>query len=142
MRKTFALTLVFCLMLTVTSFASDIDLTSMSDENLLELKTKVDTEITNRGLDDGFELPEGVYKIGTDIKAGSYVFYNLNDSEDRTSYIHWYNTEDDFNSYKDAGFEGIYTDSVYRVSLNDGMILQVKVQPVGIKEAETIPFAP
>lgn len=155
MKKLFCLSLVFCLMFAISAFASDIDLSSMSDEELLELKTNVDTEVSNRNLDGGFELPIGVYKIGTDIKAGSYVFYDLENLEDpvdkiygieipvsRIAYIEWYESEDDFANHENRDIEGIRPESPYRLSLDDNMVLEVTVKPVGIKEAESIPFAP
>lgn len=155
MKKLFCLSLVFCLMFNAAVFAGEIDLSSMSDEDLLELKTNVDTEVSNRNLDAGFELPIGVYKIGTDIKAGSYVFYDLENLEDpvdkiygieipvsRIAYIEWYESEDDFANHENGDIEGIRPESPYRLSLDDDMILEVSVKPVGIKEAETIPFAP
>ena len=155
MKKLLCLSLVFCLMFNAAAFAGEIDLSSMSDEDLLELKKNVDTEVSNRNLNTGFELPIGVYKIGTDIKAGSYVFYDLENLEDpvdkvygieipvsRIAYIEWYESEDDFANHENGDIEGIRPESPYRLSLDDNMILEVSVKPVGIKEAEVIPFAP
>lgn len=59
-----------CLLAATPVMASDIDLTSMSTEDLVALKDSINTEIANRGGDN--VIGEGVYIVGTDIKAGSF----------------------------------------------------------------------
>lgn len=51
--------------------SGDIDLTTMSLEELKELQTELTKEIINKG---GYEVfPAGAYVAGTDIEAGSYT---------------------------------------------------------------------
>lgn len=59
-----------CLLITTPVMASDIDLTSMSTEDLVALKDSINTEIANRGGDN--VIGEGTYTVGTDIKSGNF----------------------------------------------------------------------
>ena len=48
----------------------DIDLASMSTEDLVSLRDSINAEIANKGGDN--IIGEGVYTIGVDIKAGNF----------------------------------------------------------------------
>lgn len=59
-----------CLLVATPVMASDIDLASMSTEDLVALKDSINEEIVNRGGDN--IIGEGTYVVGTDIKAGNF----------------------------------------------------------------------
>lgn len=68
---------VLCLivaLLLAGSFAlsETIDLSSMTDDELLTLKVLLDQTISDRGLIKEFKISSGLYIGGTDIKPGSY----------------------------------------------------------------------
>lgn len=52
--------------------AEGIDISSLSDDDLLALNESVDAEIVDRGLRELSVLPAGVYVAGEDIEEGSY----------------------------------------------------------------------
>ena len=79
MRK---LVLVLLLVLTVfcnMAYAEDIDLTSMSLEELVELHKTIDAEIDARiGCEESL-IPSGMYVAGKSINSGSYVISGNDD---------------------------------------------------------------
>ena len=56
------------------AFASAVDLSGMTDDELLELQEALSTEIVSRGIRMTAELPKGKYIVGRDIPAGAYIF--------------------------------------------------------------------
>lgn len=86
MRK-FVVLLLTIMLFAVPVLASDtIDLKSMSDKDLLKLQENVQTEIKDRGIDRGSEIPIGKYMAGIDIKTGRYVIEGTNDTPAVTVY--------------------------------------------------------
>ena len=70
------LVLFLALVMVVTpAFAAELDLTSMSVEELYSLRSKISTELNARLIPDSSTLFGGVYVVGKDIKAGKYAFY-------------------------------------------------------------------
>ena len=59
------------LLMTCPAIASDIDLSSMSDEDLKALKMEVDLELYSRENAETITLYKGVYVVGSDIEPGS-----------------------------------------------------------------------
>ena len=52
-------------------------LDGMSLEDLMVLRTEVDSRLAQEGLYDSNAIPEGAYVVGTDIKAGTYIVKGL-----------------------------------------------------------------
>lgn len=69
-------------------------MSELTDEELLLLKDKVETEIASRELSDLSVLPGGVYIVSEDIKSGSYKVIGKN----RQSRIYVF-TEDSYDAY-------------------------------------------
>ena len=86
MRKKSVLGIVcgLCLLAATPVRASDIDLASMSTEDLVALKDSINREIANRGGDN--VIGEGVYTVGTDIKAGNFKVTPMKGYDGRTSF--------------------------------------------------------
>ena len=63
--------LMGCLVLPVC--AEEIDLTTLTWEELLELKTAITLEQLTRDEWEEVEVPQGVYKVGEDIPAGKWT---------------------------------------------------------------------
>lgn len=73
----------------------DIDLESMTSEELLSLKEAVMSEINSR--DDLVEIiPQGAYVTGVDIKEGDYLLTTRNDE---IVYVGVFGSEDDYAQY-------------------------------------------
>lgn len=72
MRKFLAILLI-CLLLVVPAFAETVDLSSMSLEELIQLRDAAQNEISARIGSDPMTIASGKYIVGTDIKAGYYL---------------------------------------------------------------------
>lgn len=58
------------------SCAAALDLSSVSDDELMKLPAQISAEQIARGLVKSAEIRAGKYRIGKDIPAGSYVIKN------------------------------------------------------------------
>lgn len=72
MRKFLAI-LMLCLLLIVPAFAETFDLSSMSLDDLIQLRDAVRNELSARIGSDPMTIVSGKYIVGTDIKAGYYL---------------------------------------------------------------------
>lgn len=71
MKKLFALTLVILALLPVVAYA-DVDLSSMSYDELITLNGQLFKEIMSRPEFKEVTVPTGSYIVGSDIPAGTY----------------------------------------------------------------------
>lgn len=72
MKKIFALVLVLVISLSLPAFG-EIDLQTMTDEELTSLNQQIQTELFNRhAAGEGVQVPPGYYLVGEDIPAGRY----------------------------------------------------------------------
>lgn len=143
MKKLLKYTVLVIVILSVfvcSGLAENIDISSLSDDDLLGLKERVDDEITIRGLNDLSVLPSGIYVVGEDIKSGHYHLIGM----DRQTMVHVFSAEayevfvqngswekpeakPDVNFYIDPGDDGF-------VGLDNGQVLRV-IYPCYIEEA-------
>lgn len=72
MRKFLAI-LIVGLMCAIPAMAENVDISSMSLEELFQLKTSIQEEITARIGKNPMNIASGKYIVGTDIKAGYYI---------------------------------------------------------------------
>ena len=61
------------LCLSVTAWA-EVNLSEMSDDEILAFASQLDAEIVSRGLEKSATLPKGTYIAGQELPAGSYIF--------------------------------------------------------------------
>lgn len=66
--------LVACLLLIPVAVADTVDLSSMSNEEIVALLNDANEEIVRRGINKTAKLPQGAYIGGSDIPAGRYIF--------------------------------------------------------------------
>jgi ABC-type phosphate/phosphonate transport system substrate-binding protein len=71
MKRLFSLLLVFLICASVPAFA--IDMTSLSNDELIQLRSDLADEMLSRGMTASMKIPTGDYIIGEDIPAGSYT---------------------------------------------------------------------
>ena len=71
--RRFLCCLLVCLLLIPSAFASSVDLSSMSDDEIVALLTQVNNEIVSRGINKTAKLPQGGYIAGKDIPAGIFL---------------------------------------------------------------------
>jgi hypothetical protein len=71
MKKLFSLLLVLLICASVPALA--VDLTGLSDDDLIQLRSDLAGEMLSRGMLASANVPTGDYIIGEDIPAGSYT---------------------------------------------------------------------
>ena len=72
-RRLVCCTLVF-LLLMPSAMADSINLSSLSDAEVVELLGRVNAELASRGINKTAKLPQGAYVAGKEIPAGRYIF--------------------------------------------------------------------
>lgn len=77
MKRIIPVVLAFCLIFGTFAYAEEIDLASLSTEELLQLRTDLTDELFNR--DEGVLLVEGKYVVGKDIAPGAYTVVECED---------------------------------------------------------------
>ena len=99
-----------------------VDLTTLSDEDLLALEANIRTEKIRRQMNTAV-VPQGYYIAGTDFAAGTYMVSAIADGNDHGRDIAVYETQDKSNQiswdYIDGG------ESV-KISLVDGNLLSLR----------------
>ncbi len=85
--------LLTLLMVGSVALCEGVDLSAMSDEDLLALKSQVDSVVKDRGLDEK-EIKAGVYAVGTFFEPGGYDF-TVHGEDYVWVYIGVYNDEND-----------------------------------------------
>lgn len=72
MKRILVLALALALLLTIPVLAAD-DLSGMTLNQLLTLRTDIEAELLNRGEKKSFTVPAGVYEVGLDFPEGTYA---------------------------------------------------------------------
>lgn len=80
-RSLICLGMILALLLT-SAFAESIDLSGMSNDEIVALLTKVNNEIVSRGINKTATLPQGSYIGGKDLPAGKYIYTCLAKGDD------------------------------------------------------------
>ncbi len=65
--------LLVCLLLVHVALA-EVNLSSMTDDEVVDLLAQVNQEIVNRGINKTAKLPKGRYIAGKEIPAGRYIY--------------------------------------------------------------------
>lgn len=118
---------VLALLLLIPSAFAEVDLSSYSYEQLLELYRSVQQEIISRPEWKEVTVPKGVYVIGEDIPAGSYTIK----STDPGGYINIFLWGAEQKDYDTAGGllvnEALYKSSqvLGRINLKNGNVLEL-----------------
>lgn len=151
MKKIICL-LVSAMLLATPVCAGEIDLSAYSDDDLLALKAQVDSELTNRGVGESAVLQEGVYVVGKDVKAGTYVFTGLVEMkyDDDMDYqdmampteLFYYDSEEHYADDYKAGYDYVNPGNPIRKTFEDGQVFEVYYQSVMATYEDALPFAP
>ena len=80
-RSLICLGMILALLLT-SAFAESIDLSGMSNDEIVALLTKVNNEIVSRGINKTATLPQGSYIGGKDLPVGKYIYTCLAKGDD------------------------------------------------------------
>ena len=112
----------------VPTVVGGIDVTALSDDDLIALKDAVIQEISNRNLAIKGTFGNGTYVVGVDIKPGSYVISNTSD-ELGNYYIYESVEKMQNNEIMGSGYMTENGDATF--NLHDGEVLRIS----GIKSA-------
>lgn len=74
--------LIICFMLVPTAFADTINLSSMTDAEIVALLDQVNQEIVSRGISKTATLSKGSYIAGKDLPVGRYILTVLAKGDD------------------------------------------------------------
>lgn len=109
-----------CLLITTPVMASDIDLSSMSVEELTTLRDSVVQALADKNGDN--IISQGLYVVGTDIKATNFKVFYYGDSVDDGAYVNFYiyDNKENYDNYASDSQILIYADD------KDGGILNLK----------------
>lgn len=115
---------IFALLLTTLMFAvpvcASVDLSTMTDDEIIALRDSVDAEVIARGLKE--VIPAGVYVVGKDMVANRYTFTG---KEESFSYLAYFNSKDDYDNGNIEANELIDYGKPFFLSLDDGMVLEI-----------------
>lgn len=120
MKKAFAFVLILILA-TVPALAEDIDLSTLSFDELLQLQQRINDEIVSRPEWKETIVPAGIWTVGVDIPSGSY---SISVADSAGAYIH----VEDPNQFTSIVNQGITSQSnaIGKVKLQDGFIVTIK----------------
>lgn len=133
MKKLLATLLVIGVLFGVTASGEEvsIDLTAMSTDELIALRSEITDEIEKRTATDPMPIYSGRYKVGDEILPGTYVIipqeaeYMNDKAEEMNLYppiVSVSNSYDERKAYK----EFVYFGEGFTVSLSDGDELLLK----------------
>ena len=74
--------LLVCLLLVPAALADVPDISSLTNDEIVELLAKVNQEVVSRGINKTAKLPQGTYGCSQDLPAGRYVFTCLATGDD------------------------------------------------------------
>ncbi len=74
MKRIAALVLAITLLSSTPVIAADLDLSSMTTDELVALQDSIKTELNDRGYSANDEIATGVFLVGRDIRAGVFTF--------------------------------------------------------------------
>ena len=132
-----------CLLATtpVMADAPDIDLKSMSTEDLMSLKDSIDSEIGTRGGDN--IIGQGTYEVGVDIKAANFKLTSVQNADYTCTYIYIYDSKEDMEADKESDDYIIHYDieesgTVKSANLNlkDGQFVKISGDSAVIEETK------
>ena len=120
MKKLFAVILIFSLILPAASFAEIPDISSLTDDELLQLDWQIQAILFDHQLDEGVLVPAGVYIVGADIPAGEYKADTVSDVG---GMVKVYKTVSD---YEKGGFN--YLSEIYLGNMWGTLTFRLKIE--------------
>lgn len=139
MKRLSAMLLILCMM-PVFAWA-DIDLSSMTYEELRELQEKIAAEIVKRPEWKGVDVSPGNWRVGPDIPPGAYSV-TLKDSRGSCFFAVWGYAVNDYTTNGGLVYNQLlYQDkqSIGRIELLEGQVVEIS-NPVVFKPAERLGF--
>lgn len=120
------LLLLFC---HFSAVCEEIDLSTLSDEQLTELSNRVSQEMFDRGIVFEEVFPFGEYVVGKDIRAGKYTILVTDTDPNGIRVgpsILLYSSELDYGNDERNQYASFRSDGSLYVELNDGMVIVIR----------------
>lgn len=136
MKKLIALILVGCMAFSISVLAADLDLSSMSTDELIALRKQITEEINARTMDESGRINTGTYIVGTDIRAGLWDVSDPQPEDGGTSV--WIATYEDREAEKDGhnmDMHYLHDGETASISLIDGTLLCIGSGSLLLSEA-------
>lgn len=111
MKKLYGLIIVVMFFTQALTIAEESYISEMSTDELMELRTAIDLEISKRAeasdtTASSIPLPEGYYVVGKDISAGSYNIEDVSSPDAYKNSMGWsiilFSSENEFDEYNNA----------------------------------------
>ena len=122
-----------------TCFASEIDLKSMSIDELIKLRNEVIAELNEKVNPVGDIIGTGVFMVGTDIKEG---FFNLTKISEEFCAIKLYESREKFDEGETILWKNPSQGEMITVVLREGMVLELSGFTATIEELIKPSWAP
>ena len=139
-----ALLLLFACGLTALA-EGGMDLSGMTDEELLALRQAIGAELAARGVfaEGQDEIYPGMYEVGKDIRAGDYLF-TLRESTRTWVELRIFGSPEEYREDEDPEQEYVTSDlgSTFNLFLTDGMALVVEDGVFLVSERESVGWRP
>ena len=138
---------VVVLMLVISSFAiaeGIIDVSQYTLDELILIRAAVEQEISNRVSTATAMLMPGKYTTGVDIAAGSYIIIGLMDEAPNgyTPQALVAATMEDANKWDYIDNAYVREGEKWRVTLQDGMVLEIRYAECTVQQEAPFLFAP
>lgn len=109
-----------------TCLAESIDVSALSDNELIALNDSVMEELDKRNLKTGSQFFPGVYIVGKDIKSGKYTMETevIDNNELPYCKIRYFESEEAYANNEDLHFD-LITEAGYQMNLNEGNVIEL-----------------
>lgn len=122
-------TIMTVVSVTCFTLGAQIDLDSLSDEEIIALSQEIQKQIVDRNIQKTAHVPAGDYLVGQDIPAGTYSVKNNYTDEEHGAYIAVYADEE--KSEMLSG-DNLYAGDEKVVTLTEGTIFQVRHETLDV----------
>lgn len=109
-----------------TAFASEIDLTGLSLEQLIDLRTEINELIAEKGGEN--VIGSGAFEVGVDIKPGIYNIVCTANATGGVLTIGVYETKTDHDNFKGDLYQSIYKEEgtpAISLNLKEGNVIGI-----------------
>lgn len=136
MKKLLVLILISVLTLT-TAFAEGIGLSSMNQQELIDLRVAVDQELTEKLGGPVKMMYSGNYIAGEDIEEGAYIFFYIEDSYEMGGFfIYKFETEADLHNSNFCENYMCMKDQPLYIRVRNGQVINIEGGSVIIVKAD------
>jgi hypothetical protein len=126
LKKALCLFAAMLLLVPALSFASDLDIGSLSYEDLHALYLRIGTELLDRPETKVFEVPVGVYEVGVHLPAGEYSLMPTSTYAAITV-----STSDDFEDMRAMiSISSVEESGIGRIVLKEGTFINIQYGPI------------